>query len=426
MTRTVRDHRLEGRAARQRLTPRGKPYWRELENGVCVGYRRLPKGKAGRWCYRCYVGGRSYKVTTFATADDYADADGRSVLNYGQAQAAVRKRMAERTRAPAGKHGPLTVGDAVTEYLAFLQSHRKTAADATYRANAFILPSLGSIEVEALTTEKIRHWHAALAAAPPRRRSAKGQAPRHAKADAGEEARRRRRSSANRVLTILKASLNRAWRDGKVASNAAWARVEPFEGVDAVRTRYLTLAECKRLINASDPEFRPLLQAALTCGARYGELTRRLEVRDFNADVGTLHIRTSKSGKGRHVVLTAEGVAFFRQCSAGRAGHELLFTKANGRPWEKSAQARPMREACERAKIQPRVSFHLLRHTWASLSTASGMPLMIVARNLGHRDTRMCERHYSHLSPSFEADAVRAHAPTFGFKLNKKLTVLRP
>ena len=43
-----------------------------------------------------------------------------------------------------------------------------------------------------------------------------------------------------------------------------------------------------------------------------------------------------------------------------------------------------------------------------------GMPLMVVAKNLGHADTRMVERHYGHLAPSYVAEAVRKHAPKFG------------
>ena len=45
-----------------------------------------------------------------------------------------------------------------------------------------------------------------------------------------------------------------------------------------------------------------------------------------------------------------------------------------------------------------------------------GMPLMVVAKNLGHSDTRMVEKHYGHLAPSYVAEAVRRHAPTFGFE----------
>jgi hypothetical protein len=123
--------------------------------------------------------------------------------------------------------------------------------------------------------------------------------------------------------------------------------------------------------------------------ARYGELAR-LEVRDFNPDAGTVTIRQSKSGKSRHVVLTSEGHALFSQLTAGRAGEQI----------------RPMAEAVQRAAIKPRITFHGLRHTWASLAVMSGMPLMVVARNLGHADTRMVERHYGHLAPSFIADAI--------------------
>jgi hypothetical protein len=47
------------------------------------------------------------------------------------------------------------------------------------------------------------------------------------------------------------------------------------------------------------------------------------------------------------------------------------------------------------------------------------MPLMVVAKNLGHADTRMVERHYGHLAPSFVADAIRAGAPRFGTVRNK-------
>jgi len=55
----------------------------------------------------------------------------------------------------------------------------------------------------------------------------------------------------------------------------------------------------------------------------------------------------------------------------------------------------------------------------------NGMPLMIVARNLGHRDTRMCELHYAHLPPGHVRDAIREGAPKFGFKPDSKVALLR-
>ena len=59
-----------------------------------------------------------------------------------------------------------------------------------------------------------------------------------------------------------------------------------------------------------------------------------------------------------------------------------------------------MREACRRAKIDPPISIHGLRHTYASSRDHEWVPLLIVAKNLGHTDTRMIEAHYGHLAPS--------------------------
>jgi integrase len=65
-----------------------------------------------------------------------------------------------------------------------------------------------------------------------------------------------------------------------------------------------------------------------------------------------------------------------------------------------------------------------LRHTWASLAVMAGVPLLVVAENLGHVDTRMVEKHYGHMTKSYVADAIRAGAPKFGFKADRKVVAL--
>jgi integrase len=82
--------------------------------------------------------------------------------------------------------------------------------------------------------------------------------------------------------------------------------------------------------------------------------------------------------------------------------------------WRPAEQGRLMAEAVARANISLPISFHGLRHTWASLATMAGVPLMVVAKNLGHVDTRMVEIQYGHLAPSFIVDAIRSRAPKFG------------
>ena len=67
----------------------------------------------------------------------------------------------------------------------------------------------------------------------------------------------------------------------------------------------------------------------------------------------------------------------------------------------------------QRAKIDPPLSFHGLRHTYASLAIMNGAPIMVIAENLGHADTRMVEKHYGHLARKYVAETIRATAPRF-------------
>lgn len=417
MARTLHDARLDSRASRKRLKARREPYWRSISEGLAIGYRKGSKG--GTWIARHYGAERGRRYSAVGTADDIADADGEHVLSFAQAQEKARNWFADLARHDRGEFraGPYTVRECLDDYATWLQGHRKTAGDARYRIESHIVPKLGDIQCDRLITAEIGKWLRDLAASPARLRSTKeAKRPNFRELNkADPDAIRRRRASANRTLTVLKAALNRAWREGKVRSDDAWRRVEPYEEVDAARAGYLTVAEAKRLLNASDPDFRRLVQSALVTGARYGELAA-LRASDFNPDSGTIHVRTSKSGKGRHIVLNDEGVVLFKSLTAGQAAEALLLSKDNGSAWNKSHQARPMLEACRRARIMPPASFHILRHTWASLAVMAGAPLMVVARNLGHADTRMVERHYGHLAPSYIANAIRAAAPKFGIE----------
>ena len=55
----------------------------------------------------------------------------------------------------------------------------------------------------------------------------------------------------------------------------------------------------------------------------------------------------------------------------------------------------------------------------------NGTPLLVVAKNLGHADSRMVERHYGHLAPSSIADAISARAPRYRVKGDKRVVPLR-
>ena len=112
---------------------------------------------------RRYVGEQAYVIEVLAgvVADDNTDADGVGVLSFAQAQRTV---LALKPRPEAGA---LTVAGAIRQYLDYLAAHGKaTLDDSTKRANALILPPLGGIVIEALSTEQIRAWHAGLVGRP--------------------------------------------------------------------------------------------------------------------------------------------------------------------------------------------------------------------------------------------------------------------
>jgi len=428
MARTVKDANLGTRNARFDLKMAGKPYYRSLDPGLHLGYRKGKRG--GKWLARRYDGEGDYEFHKIGIADDVQDADGVSVLTFSQAQAEARKWFQERERNAAGiedlHQGPYTVQNAIDEYKAdYERRSGKDTARMQASIDAHIIPALGKFEVKKLTRSKVRNWHQDIAEAPARLRTKRGSLKQNVKnSPANADDKRKRRNTANRILTILKAALNHAYHDGKISSDTAWMSVKPFKNVDAPKIRYLTDQEAMRLVNACDENLRAIVTAALLTGSRYGELAA-LKANDYDDNAGTLHIGESKSGYPRNIALTDEGRRFFDLAVAGKKGGDILFHRASGGAWGRAHQSRPLHEACKVAKIDPPVGFHILRHTYGSRLAMKGVPMAVIAEQLGHSDTRMTERHYAHLGPSYVADTVRAAFSEIGIVPESNLKSIR-
>jgi integrase len=423
MARTIRNQKLDTRSARSRLAPRREPYWTAISKGCAVGYRKGAKG-SGTWIARRRDPAGKQHYQALGVADDVRSANAIDVFDFGQAQALARGWFehkasgADNADGNGDEDGPYTVADALADYrAAYVSGKTKGGGKAPDRldwsAAAWILPALGDLPLNTLTGKRIEKWHQKIAETPARLRTKAGGAQKHREADNDPEAIRRRRSTANRVLTILKAALNHAHRERKCPSDDPWRTVRAFREADAARLRYLSDDDARRLTNACSADFRTLVTAALLSGCRYGELAA-MTVDDFNPEAGTVQVRSSKSGKPRHVVLTQEGRVFVAQIAAGRSGRDRLFLRANGKPWSKSEQQRPLNAACVATRIDPPISFHGLRHTYASRLAMRGVPFAVIASQLGHVDTRMVEKHYGHLAPSYVAETVRAAFGTLG------------
>jgi len=419
MARRTDNQPITTRAARDRLAPRHEPYWRGLDDGTAAGYRKTASG--GWWYARTRVEGR-YQKGAIGRPDDALGADGVETLDYRQATTSAKEWATGQHHAAAGlgnareRRAPYTVADAMRHYMNHYSREGGKAADRTQQViDAHIITALGTVRLDRLTQHRVEVWRDALADAPARLRTSKtATKQRFREIDPDDaEAKRRRRSTTNRVLTVLKAALKFAVSKKRAHTNAAWAKVKPFRKADAPKVRYLTDAETVRLANACPADLRQIVTAALLSGMRYGEFAG-MRARDFNAETGVVAIPVSKSGDPRHVVLTDEGRAFFVQAIAGRVSDAVIFTRQDGLPWGKSHQFRPLRDASDAANISPAVGFHILRHTYGSRLAMAGTPMAVIAQQLGHKDTRMTEKHYAHLASSYVADTVRANFAPLG------------
>ncbi len=427
MPRATKDARLDTAAARSRLAVRKKPHYRLIERGLHVGYYRGAKG--GSWIARRYVGAGAYETERIGLADDGRASHGKHVLTFAQAQAKARHWATAQAKHEAGTDDAAawTVADAMRHYLDDYSARGgKALRDVEITIGAHIFPKLGELNLSELTPKQVRGWHNGLAIAPPRLRTGSHADKRRVRVLAADDmdARRARRATANRILTVLKAALNLVFRDGHAPSADPWMLVKPFPKVDAPKVRYLNDDETARLVNACPADLRRLVTGAILTGCRYGELAK-LRPSDVDIAAGVLTVQGKGDGV-RHVVLTDEARRFFEQQMAGKlSGRPFLLREGGGR-WGRSHQFRPLREACAAAGISPPVSFHILRHTHASRLAQKGVPMAVIAAQLGHSDIKLTQKHYAHLSPGYVAETIRAGFGSLGVVQETNVTPVRP
>jgi hypothetical protein len=115
MARSIRSATLETRTARLKLPVTSRPVYVKIGAGLGLGYRR--NATSGTWVARIADGRGGNLRKTIGAADDFAEANGRDVLDYWQASDAAR-------RLASGNAGPavVTLGDALDSYEADLRT----------------------------------------------------------------------------------------------------------------------------------------------------------------------------------------------------------------------------------------------------------------------------------------------------------------
>lgn len=218
------------------------------------------------------------------------------------------------------------------------------------------------------------------------------------------------KSSANRLLTMLRAILNKAYESGDLGA-PAYVRLNRTK---SQRNHFLTPSEERKLVQACPIQIRSFVIFLLDTGARLTEaqwLTwRHVDLKRKPRPI--VIFANTKNGDSRSVPLPKRAAEVLRKMHAKHSRvDELVFselasrkiTDKYGNPFCKKGDRIPLsaigpkfREARRKVGLDD-VRIHDLRHTYASKLVGAGVPIFEVAKLMGHRRVEMTMR-YAHLA----------------------------
>jgi integrase len=298
----------------------------------------------------------------------------------------------------------ITFGEVAAEWLAEQETRMRVGemSPRTYEVyetglRLHVLPKLGLRQLWSITPDDLIGWIRGMRAA--------GYAP----------------HSVHNYWAALHLVLGHAVRHGVIPGNPAdrlTSSERPKPG--AGRRRFLSRPEMEQLLGAAPTRYRTAIACALFSGLRLGELLGLTwgDV-DFHAEV--LHIRhqMARDGKRRQlktaaarrdVILMAplaRELRMLRLASHHSADGDLVFCAASGGTLgHRNIAQRGLNKATKSAGLEG-VTFHVLRHTFASILISQGHDPVFVSRQLGHANAAITLKVYAHL---FDAERHAADA----------------
>lgn len=226
----------------------------------------------------------------------------------------------------------------------------------------------------------------------------------------------------------LKATMLKAGKGAKTVNNALmvlrrmlavaveWGVIAHAPKVRAIKVGqspydFLDFEEAERLIKKADDTWRLMVTTALGTGLRIGELLA-LKWEDIDLTRSMLVVRRSlwrdiegppKSNRIRHIPI---GPTLRAQLTAHRhLRGPYVFCLNDGGRLSHSNVKDVVPRMCRLAGLSKRVTWHDLRHTFASHLVMKGAPIKAVQELLGHATLEMTLR-YAHLTPDIRRDAI--------------------
>ena len=174
----------------------------------------------------------------------------------------------------------------------------------------------------------------------------------------------------------------------------------------------LTPIEINKLIDSeTDQEFKTLFQLAIASGAREGELFG-LKWTDIDWFNGQIHIQRTFNENAwykpksktsvRNIDIGPSTMATLREWKVACPPNELdlIFPNSKGNPLNHGNMLRRHFYPALKTAELPRVRFHDLRHTYASLLIAQGENIKYIQNQLGHASPVVTLTVYAHLMKS--------------------------
>ena len=205
----------------------------------------------------------------------------------------------------------------------------------------------------------------------------------------------------NRELAFLKNLFTMAVTWGRASENPV--KQVRFFREDNGRTRFLTEEEETRLLAACSPTLRPVVLTVLHTGFRKSELlSLTWQDVDFQRRMITVQASYAKNGETRSIPMTATVTTTLRALQPTTASTAAVFLNHQGAPYRNLRNV--FVAACRRGGVTD-VTFHDLRHTFASRLVMAGVDLPTVKELMGHKNITMTMR-YAHLSHGHKQSAV--------------------
>ena len=219
------------------------------------------------------------------------------------------------------------------------------------------------------------------------------------------------------ALDVVRQAFNYAAQQGAFKGQNPASQVKRPRA-DNRRTRFLTHDEAEALLAECRSRSKALYEMSfisLYTGMRAGEIFN-LTWSDVDFDNDLINIRDPKNMTDRTAPMIPEVRRIFSSKNAKAINHpgDLIFPSRNGdrrkcigHAFTRAVDALGLNEG--RTDRRDRVTFHTLRHTFASWLALDGTPILVIKSLLGHKSLAMTER-YAHLSPDAERRAVESLA----------------